>query len=410
MLYHAYELTHATMAPLKAVSEFGQQINSSPLNPFSYTPMGRSAAAACEVFNRMTRRYGRPEWGIESTKVDGKTVPVSIDVDLCTRFCNLIHFKRDFSKFKKKRKPDPKMLVVAPLSGHYATLLRGTVEALLPDHEVYITDWRDARNIPVSYGSFDLDDHIDLMIDFMRYLGPDVSVMGVCQPAVSVLAAVSLMAAEDDPLQPHAMILMGGPIDTRVNPTKVNQHAETKELSWFENSVISHVPFPLPGFMRKVYPGFIQLSGFMTMNLDRHVEAHMDLYNHLVEGDGDSAEQHKNFYDEYLSVMDLPAEFFLQTIETVFKEHALPRGFMTHRNTVVDPSKIKKTALMTVEGANDDICGFGQTSAAINLCDNLPDEKKLRHIQQKVGHYGVFNGKRWRTEIKPRIAEFIRSV
>lgn len=410
MLYHAYELTHATLAPLKALSELGQQINSNSWNPMSYTPVGRSMAAACEVFNRMTRRYGRPEWGIDRTKIDNKTIPVSIETVLCNRFCNLVHFKRDLSKLGAKRKPDPKVLVVAPLSGHYATLLRGTVEALIPDHDVYVTDWRDARNVPISFGPFDLDDHIDLMIDYMRYLGPDVSVMAVCQPAVSVLAAVALMAAADDPMQPQAMVLMGGPIDTRVNPTKVNRHAETKDLSWFESSVISHVPFPLPGFMRKVYPGFVQLTGFMTMNLDRHMEAHMDLYNHLVEGDGDSAEQHKKFYDEYLSVMDLPAEFFLQTIETVFKEHALPQGFMTHRGTPVDPSKIKKTALMTVEGANDDICGLGQTGAAIELCSSLPETRKLRHIQEKVGHYGVFNGKRWRTEIKPRIAEFIRSV
>ncbi|MBL6933017.1 MAG: polyhydroxyalkanoate depolymerase [Rhodospirillales bacterium] len=408
MLYHAYELNHAAIAPLKALSEFGQQINTSVYNPVAYTPMGRSMAAACELFNRMTRRYGRPAWEIDSTEVGGKTVPVHIETQLCTPFCNLLHFRRELPKGKGKN--DPKVLIVAPLSGHYATLLRGTVRAMLPDHEVYITDWRDVRNVPLALGSFDLDDHIDLMMDFMRFLGPDLNVMAVCQPAVSVLAAVSLMAAEKDPMQPHAMILMGGPIDTRMNPTKVNQHAETKDLAWFENSVISQVPFPQPGFMRKVYPGFVQLSGFMTMNLDRHMEAHVDLYNHLVEGDGDSADQHRKFYDEYLSVMDLSAEFFLQTIETVFQKHALPKGTMTHRGVPVDPSKISKTALMTVEGANDDICGFGQTSAALNLCSNLKDDKKLRHLQQKVGHYGVFNGKRWREEIQPRIAEFIRRV
>ncbi|MBT4888293.1 MAG: polyhydroxyalkanoate depolymerase [Rhodospirillales bacterium] len=413
MLYHAYELTHAALAPFKAISELGQQINSSPLNPFSYTPMGRSVAATCEVMNRMTRRYGRPQWEIDSIDIDGMEVPVSIDTVYCTRFCNLLHFKRDLTKLKKnrkgERKPDPKVLVVAPLSGHFATLLRGTVQALLQDHEVYVTDWRDARNIPLSFGSFDMDDHIDLMINFIRFLGPDASVMAVCQPVVSVLAAVSIMAAENDPMQPRAMILMGGPIDTRISPTKVNEHAESKDMSWFENSVISHVPFPLPGVMRKVYPGFVQLSGFMAMNIDRHVDAHVDLYNHLVDGDGDSAEQHRTFYDEYLSVMDLPAEFFLETIETVFKEHTLPRGVMTHRGTLVDPSKIKKTALMTVEGGKDDICGLGQTSAALGLCKNLPAKKKLDYVQKEVGHYGVFNGRRWRTEIKPRITEFIRS-
>jgi len=408
MLYTAYELTHATMAPLKVMSEFGQQVNSSVFNPMAYTPMGRSMAAGFEVFNRITRRYAKPKWDIETTTIKGKEVGVSIETKLCTPFCDLIHFRRDLPK--GKRNNDPKVLIVAPLSGHYATLLRGTVRAMLPEHDVYITDWRDARNVPLSLGSFDLDDHIDEMMDFMGYLGPDLNVMAVCQPAVSVLAAVSLMAAQNDPMQPQSMILMGGPIDTRVNPTKVNQHAETKDLSWFENSVISRVPFPMIGAMRKVYPGFVQLSGFMTMNLDRHMQAHVGLYNHLVEGDGDSADQHRDFYDEYLAVMDLPAEFFLQTIETVFKDHALPNGCMTHRGDPVDPSKIRKTALMTVEGENDDICGFGQTSAALNLCKNLPDNKKLHHLQQKVGHYGVFNGKRWKTEIQPRIAEFIRTV
>lgn len=408
MLYHAYELTHATLAPIKALSELGQQINSSIYNPLAYTPMGRSLAASCEVFNRMTRRYGKPKWGIESTKINGRKVAVQDDIQLCTRFCDLIHFRRDLAKGQAGK--DPKVLIVAPLSGHYATLLRGTVEAMLPEHDVYVTDWRDARMVPLSLGSFDLDDHIDLMIDFMRYLGPDTTVIAVCQPAVSVLAAVALMAAQKDPDQPRAMVLMGGPIDTRVNPTQVNEHAETKDLSWFENSVISRVPFPLTGAMRKVYPGFVQLTGFMTMNLDRHMKAHVGLYNHLVEGDGDSADQHREFYDEYLSVMDLPAEFFLQTIATVFKDHALPKGAMKHRKKTVDPSKIKKTALMTVEGEKDDICGLGQTSAAHDICTGLAEGKKLRHVQMGAGHYGVFNGRRWKTEIQPRIAEFIRKV
>jgi poly(3-hydroxybutyrate) depolymerase len=408
MLYHAYELTHATLAPLKALSELGQQINSSIYNPMAYTPMGRSMAASCELFNRMTRRYGKPKWGIDKTKVNGKTVGVEIETLLCTRFCDLIHFRRDLTEAKSRK--HPKVLLVAPLSGHYATLLRGTVEAMLPGHDVYMTDWRDARQVPLSLGSFDLDDHIDLMIDFMQFLGPEVTVIAVCQPAVSVLAAVALMAAQKDPMQPHAMVLMGGPIDTRVNPTKVNEHAESKDLSWFENSVISRVPFPLVGAMRQVYPGFVQLTGFMTMNLDRHMKAHVGLYNHLVEGDGDSADQHRDFYDEYLAVMDLPGEFFLQTIETVFKQHDLPKGAMKHRGVPVDPSKIRKTALMTVEGEKDDICGLGQTSAAHGLCSNLADDKKVLHVQKGAGHYGVFNGRRWKTEIQPRIAEFIRKA
>lgn len=406
MLYHAYELTHATMAPLRAMAEIAQAVNSSPYNPVAYTPMGRSVAAACEVFNRVTRRYGKPQWNIESTEVAGKTVPVAIETRLCTRFCDLVHFRREMPEGQGA--DDPRVLIVAPLSGHYATLLRGTVEAMLPGHDVYITDWRDARMVPLTFGPFGLDDHIDLMLDFMRLLGPDLNVMAVCQPAVSVLAAVALMAAEKDPLQPRSMVLMGGPIDTRVNPTKVNRHAESKELSWFENSVISRVPFPQAGAMRKVYPGFVQLGGFMAMNLDRHMQAHAGLYNHLVEGDGDSADQHREFYDEYLSVMDLPAEFFLQTIKTVFKRHALPRGVMRHRGKLVDASKIRKTALMTVEGEKDDICGLGQTAAAHDLCVNLAATRKLRHVQMRAGHYGVFNGRRWKTEIQPRIAEFIR--
>jgi len=406
MLYHSYELNHATMAPLKKLSQAGQWFYASPLNPLSYTPFGKSMAAACEVFDRMTKRYDKPEWDISDTDVKGKTVPVSINTRLCTPFCDLIHFRKETTAGKRIGK-GPKVLMIAPLSGHYATLLRGTVRAMLPEHDVYITDWKDAREIPLSQGAFTLDDHIDTVIDFIRFLGPDVHVIAVCQPTTSVLAAVALMAAENDPDQPRSMVLMGGPIDTRINPTEVNRHAEGKPLSWFENAVISRVPFPLPGAMRKVYPGFVQLSGFMTMNLDRHIESHVGLYNHLVDGDGDSADQHRDFYDEYLAVMDLPAEFYLQTIETIFKEHCLSRGEMTHNSVPVDPSQIKKTALMTVEGENDDICGVGQTSAAHGLCTGLADDRKIAYVQKGVGHYGVFNGRRWKTEIQPRIASFI---
>jgi len=405
MLYHAYELTHAALAPWKAACQIGQQINSNPLNPLSYTPAGRSSAAVCEVFNRMTQRYGKPEWQIDETVVDGQTVGVQPEIKLITTFCDIVHFRKSW--------PDghevdlPKVLIVAPLSGHYATLLRGTVQAMLPGHDVYITDWRDARMIPASYGGFDLDDHIDLMIDFMRYLGPDLHVIAVCQPSVPVLAAVSLMAAEDDPALPVTMTLMGGPIDIRVNPTASIHLAANHDINWFEHAVVSRVPFPHPGFMRQVYPGFLQLTGFMTMNLDRHMQAQVDLYNHLVEGDGDSAEQHKAFYDEYMAVMDLPAEFYLQTIKAVFQEFALPRGTFRHRGTTVDPSKITKTALMTVEGERDDICGVGQTSAAHDLCTGITKSRKRRHVQPGVGHFGVFNGRRWRNEIQPEIAAFI---
>ncbi len=406
MLYHAHEITHATLTPLKKLSQIGQVMYSSPLNPLSYTPFGKSMAAACELFDRMTKRYDRPEWDIDDTEINGKTVPVSIDIRLCTPFCDLIHFRKEPTSAKRAKKT-PKVLMIAPLSGHYATLLRGTVRAMLPEHDVYMTDWHDAREIPVSLGAFTLDDHIDTLIDFMRFLGPDVHVIAVCQPTASLLAAVALMAAEKDPDQPRSMVLMGGPIDTRINPTEVNKHAEGKPLSWFEHAVISRVPFPLPGAMRTVYPGFVQLSGFMTMNLDRHIESHVGLYNHLVDGDGDSADQHRDFYDEYLAVMDLPSEFYLQTIETIFKEHSLPKGEMMHRGTKVNPAKIKKTALMTVEGENDDICGVGQTSAAHSLCSGLAKDKKTLYVQKGVGHYGVFNGRRWKTEIQPRIAAFI---
>jgi len=405
MLYHAYELTHAALAPWKAACQIGQQINSSPLNPLSYTPAGRSSAAVCEVFNRLTQRYGKPDWQITETEVEGQAVDVQPEIKLVTTFCDIVHFRKTWPEGEALALP--KVLIVAPLSGHYATLLRGTVCAMLPGHDVYITDWRDARMIPTSYGGFDLDDHIDLMIDFMRYLGPDLHIIAVCQPSVPVLAAVSLMAAEDDPAQPVTMTLMGGPIDIRVNPTASIHLAATRDINWFEHAVVSRVPFPHPGFMRQVYPGFLQLTGFMTMNLDRHMQAQVDLYTHLVEGDGDSAEQHKAFYEEYMAVMDLPAEFYLQTIKTVFQEFALPRGTFRHRGTTVDPSKIKKTALMTVEGERDDICGVGQTSAAHGLCRGIAKSKKRKHVQSGVGHFGVFNGRRWRNEIQPEIAAFI---
>jgi len=409
MLYHAYELTHATLSPLKAFCEAGHRFHTSIFNPMAYTPAGKSLAAACEVFNRVTRRYEKPEWGITETSIEGDDdlrVPVHVESKLCTPFCDLLHFRKDFPEGHSDTSPT--VLIVAPLSGHYATLLRGTVEAMLPGHDVYITDWRDARMVPLSLGTFGLDDHIDTMIDFMRYLGPDAHVMAVCQPVPSVLAAVSLMAAAGDPAQPSSMTLMGGPVDTRVNPTAVNQHAEAKKMAWFENAVISRVPLPHPGAMRRVYPGFVQLSGFMAMNIERHMEAHVGLYNHLVEGDGDSADQHRSFYDEYLAVMDLPGEFFLQTIRTVFKRHALPRGIMTHRDNLVEPAAIRKTALMTVEGEKDDICGVGQTAAAHDLCTNIPARKKVQLVQPKVGHYGVFNGRRWKTDIQPKVAAFIR--
>ena len=296
------------------------------------------------------------------------------------------------------------------MSGHYATLLRGTVQAMLPEHNLYITDWRDARAVPLAVGPFDLDDFIDYIIDFVHFIGTDTHVIAVCQPAVPALAAAALMAAWNDPCRPASLTLMGGPIDTRRNPTVVNQHAQSRSLDWFERNVIDYVPWPNPGFMRRVYPGFIQLTGFMQMNLERHLEAHKSLFNHLVKGDCDSVQQHRFFYDEYLAVMDLPAEFYLQTVEKVFQEHALPEGTLRHRGHRVDCGAIRDITLMTVEGERDDICGLGQTEAAQGLCKKIPPEQRYHYVQPGVGHYGVFNGTRWRTEIQPRIREMIRTT
>jgi poly(3-hydroxybutyrate) depolymerase len=408
MKYHAYELAHAMVSPWRMASQGLRFQLDFPLNPLSGLPLSRSLSAACSVFERVTNRYGKPEWGIESTTIDGVDVPITIELTEPRPFCNLIHFKRD-ERLTAGRN-DPKVLLVAPMSGHYATLLRGTVQAMIAEHDVYVTDWVDARQVPTFEGKFDLDDFIDYIIDFTQLLGPDVNIMAVCQPAVPCLAATAIMAARDSATQPTSLTMMGGPIDTRCNPTVVNDLAEQKPLSWFEQNVISHVPFPNPGCMRKVYPGFIQLTGFMTMNLERHREAHWKLFDHLVEGDDDSVAAHEKFYDEYLAVMDLPAEFYLQTIETAFQSHALPMGTMMHRDEHVDCTKIKHTAIITIEGENDDICGIGQTEAAHTLCSNVPKEAKFHYVQPGVGHYGVFNGRRWREEIQPRIRDRIRAA
>jgi len=409
LLYHAYEMTHAAVQPLRAQSDALRYLCRSAFSPVAYTPLGKAVAAACEVFENVTRRYRKPEWGIDETKIFGLPVAVEPEVVHSKLFCDLLHFKRDETAETGKRY-DPKVLIVAPLSGHYATLLRGTVKAMIPEHDVYVTDWRDARLVPAMYGGFDLDDFIDYVMEFIRFIGPNTHVIAVCQPSVPVLAAVAAMADEDDPLQPASMTLMGGPIDTRRNPTVVNELAASRPLSWFEQNVIHPVPFPNPGAMRRVYPGFVQLSGFMTMNLERHMDAHAGLFRHLVEGDCDSVEQHQTFYDEYLSVMDLNADFYLETVKTVFQEHALPEGRLMHHGKLVDCRKIRKTALMTVEGELDDICGLGQTEAAHDLCTGIPIDDHYHYVQPGVGHYGVFNGTRWRTEIQPRVREMIRTT
>ena len=406
-MYWLYEMGHAALDPSRAFADATRLFFKNPVNPLAHTTYGKSVAAAMELFERTTRRYGRPEWLIEDTIVGGERVPVNIKTVWERPFCRLLHFERAFTHVP--RRPQPKILIVAPMSGHYATLLRGTVEAFLPNHDVYITDWRNARSVPVAEGRFDLDDYIDYVISILHMMEGDAHIVAVCQPSVPVLAAVALMEADNDPYVPHSMTLMGGPIDTRVKSTAVNKLAESKGIEWFRSHVITKVPFPHPGVMRDVYPGFLQLTGFMSMNLDRHLEAHRDLFRNLVKGDGDSATKHREFYDEYMAVMDLSAEFYLQTVDTVFIKHSLPKGEMMHRGRRVDPGKIRRVALMTVEGEHDDISGIGQTEATHKLCPNIPADDKVHYLQLGVGHYGVFNGSRFRSEIQPRIADFALS-
>ena len=407
MLYHFYELNQAVLHPARAAAEAYRMLWRNPLNPASHTVMGRGAAAALELFERSTRRYRKPDWEIDRVTAHGRDVAVKPVTVLTKAFCNLVHFQRDLPTADQKK--DPKVLLVAPMAGHFATLLRGTVRDLLPDHDVYMTEWIDARFVPRAAGAFDLDTYIDYIIEFFEAFGGDVHVVAVCQPTVPVFAAVSVMEARRDRNVPRSMVLMAGPIDTRKSPTAVNKYAMGKPLSWFRRNVITQVPWPYPGHMRLVYPGFLQLSGFMGMNLERHVTAHRDLFHNLIQGDGDSADKHREFYDEFLAVMDLSAEYYLQTIETVFMEHRLPKGEMRHHGTVVDPSKIKRVPLMTVEGHKDDITGVGQTEAAQDLCTSLPDTMRAHHLQAGVGHYGVFNGSRFRNEILPKVWTFMRA-
>ena len=405
MYYQLYELNHAALSPFRAAADATRLYFKNPLNPFSHTPFGRGMAAAAELFERTTRRYGKPEFGFTSTTVNGERFPVVERTVWERPFCRLLHFE----KVGRSGRPQPKLLIVAPMSGHYATLLRGTVETMLPDQDVYITDWIDARMVPLAEGRFDLDDYIDYVISMLHFLGEGAHVMAVCQPSVPVLAAAAVMEARGDRHVPATMTLMGGPIDTRRNPTAVNTLANNHDLDWFQRNVIMPVPYPHPGFMRPVYPGFLQISGFLNMNLDRHMQAHREFFGHLIDGDGDSAEKHRDFYDEYLAVMDLTAEFYLQTVDTVFIKHALPKGEMMHRGERVDQGVIRRTALFTVEGENDDISGVGQTQAAHDICTGIPADRRAHYLQPKVGHYGVFNGSRFRSEIAPRISDFIRT-
>jgi poly(3-hydroxybutyrate) depolymerase len=405
--YNLYEAAHMMMGPARALSDATRLLYKNPVNPLTYTPFGRAMAASAELFERTTRRYGKPAFDLPTTLVGGERVAVTERVVWERPFCKLVHFER---ALRPGQMAGPKVLIVAPMSGHYATLLRGTVEAFLPAHEVYITDWTDARMVPLAAASFDLDDYIDYLIAIFQMLGPDTHVMGVCQPAVPVIAAVARMEAENDPNAPRSMTLMGGPIDTRRAPTAVNKVAQERGIDWFERNCVVRVPIVYPGALRAVYPGFLQLSGFMAMNMDKHISAHQDMYRHLVKGDGDSAEKHREFYDEYMAVMDLTAEFYLQTVDKVFCKHQLPKGEFMHRDKPVDLKAIRRVALMTVEGENDDISGVGQTEAAQDLCVNIPNERRQHYMQMGVGHYGVFNGSRFRSEIAPRIADFMLSL
>ena len=410
MLYTAYELGHLTAAPLRAAAHAASELVAGPLSPIRGSAAAKAAKAGYAVFDQATRRYAKPDWQLPETVVDGHRIPVSVEVVEATAFGDLIRFRRDLSALRAagRTEPDPRVLIVAPMSGHYATLLRGTVQAMLPGHEVFITDWTDARDVAVMQGRFDLNDYIDLLMRFLRTIGPGAHTLAVCQPGPALLSAAALMAADQDPARPRTMTMMGSPIDARQSPTVTNILAEQRGFEWFERNMIQTVPLPYAGAGRRVYPGFVQLFSFMSMNAERHAEAQWDYFENLIRGDEDAAEKHVRFYDEYLSVCDMTAEFYLQTIRDVFQEYLLPRGLFTHRGRVVDPGAITDTALMTVEGELDDISGIGQTQAAHDLCSGLRPADKVDYVQKGAGHYGVFNGSKWRTQIQPKLAAFIR--
>jgi poly(3-hydroxybutyrate) depolymerase len=407
MLYEAYLAQRDALAPLRLFAEAARSVIGQPWPLIGDHPLMRGTAAALDLFSHSGLSHERSPFGISSVTIDGAEIPVSEEIVSTHPFCRLVRFRK--AGTLDQTLDQPKLLMVAPLSGHFATLLRGTVAAALPDHDVYLTDWVNARNVPLGRGRFGLDEFVDLITDFIRLLGPGAHVMAVCQPSVPVLAAVSLLAMAKDSCQPRSMVLMGGPIDPAANPTEVNRFAEAHSLSWFERTVIATVPARYAGAHRRVYPGFLQLAGFLGMNFDRHVTAHWRMFQQLVEGDGDSAAATRAFYDEYSTVMDLPAEFYLETLDRVFHRHDLARGTFRVHGELFDPGAIEETALMTVEGERDDICGPGQTAAAHHLCRNLPEAKRLQHLQLGVGHYGVFNGRRWQTETYPKVRDFIRA-
>ena len=406
MLYQMHEMQRALMAPLTHFSELSSKLFSHAASPFAYTPLARQVAAGYELIYRLGKSYEKPAWGIPTTEVNGKPVLVSEEIAFSLPFCNLLHFNRDLPA--KTRKADPTILLVAPMSGHHATLLRDTVRALLPNHEIYITDWIDARMVPVAKGAFSLNDYVRYLQQFLQHLGPNVHLMSVCQPTVPALAAVSLMATNKDPCLPRSMTMMGGPIDPRCSPTQVNRLATTKPFEWFEQKLIHTVPAQYPGAGRRVYPGFLQHAGFLSMNPDRHAKSHYDFYLDLLRGDEEDAEAHRRFYNEYNAVLDMSEEFYLDTIRTVFQEFALPNGTWEIDGQLVTPSDIQTVSLFTIEGELDDISGEGQTRAAQDLCSGIPATRKQHYTAPECGHYGIFAGRRWRTTICPQIAEFMR--
>jgi poly(3-hydroxybutyrate) depolymerase len=403
-MYCAYQVNRALALPVNCWAGLVRDIWSHPWFPMSRTTVGRAVASAGEVLERLTRRYPKAPWDLGTTEIDGRLMAVEEKTCLETPFCDLVHFEREGAA------DAPKVLLVAPLSGNHATLLRDTAARLLPEHDLYVTDWIDARLVPRSKGRFDLDDYIALVQRFLRHVGPGVHVVAVCQSCVPVLAAVSLMEESDDPAAPRSMTFMAGPLDTRVNPTAAGRFARTSPLAWFDVAAVHRVPFGEPGFGRKVHPGFQQLAGFLSIDLPRHVGAHRKLYADLVRGDAASAEVHRRFYDDYLAVMDVPAEYYLQFIQKVFRRHDLARGRMTWRGQRVRPDRIRRAALMTVEGAKDVVTRVGQTAAAHAICSGIPADRRSRLVQPGVGHFGVFRGRRWREEIAPKVSAFIRAV
>ncbi len=400
MLYQIYDWQRTAMEPWRVFAKAANELYGHPDSPLSYLPGSRNVAAAFDLMTRLTQRYERPDFGITSAISGGRTYAVREVYELEKPFCRLLHFKKEGAP------KQPRVVIFAPLSGHFATLCRDTARAQLIDHDVWITDWKDAKEIPIGVGAFHFDDYVAYVREILAFLGPKTHAISVCQPTVPVLAAVSLMAAAGEPI-PRTLTMMGGPIDSRRSPTAVNNFATTRPLSWFEAKVIQRVPMAYPGFMRRVYPGFLQFAGFVAMNPDRHMESHVQYYQHLVAGDGDSADAHRRFYDEYNAVMDLPAEYYLETVERVFQKHLLPRGQLTVAGERVRPELIKETALFTIEGELDDISGNGQTQAAHGLTRGIPARDKQHFEAKGVGHYGIFSGRKYREMICPRIKDFI---